>query len=797
MGGLVLAFVLGSCSASGVTEIVIETDTDFVPGTELARVEWELRSNLEDPLLPRPVFELPTGYTDLPLTLTATPESVLDAPLEVVARGYRPDGSLLVAQTRRTRFVPGASLVLRLELTRRCEDQTCDDDQTCETAGDEARCTTVEIDPSLVPPHRPGRPSGSAELCNGRDDDADGPVDEGFDLTSDPLHCDGCHQACPTIDGGNGAAVCVDGACGFRCDVRWGDCDGDPSNGCETALDEASACGGCDTSCVPPTSLCAATRDGAECVGFCSETTTECDSACVDTLVSQRHCGGCGRACVAPELGSAMCVGGECVTDCDAGAHACDGTCVSDTDVNFCAGDDLCSPCPTAAANVASVACVEQACVSTCEAGFADCDGDASTGCEAEPGGDDPRNCGECGIDCGYGTCTAGVCSNAVRSFAVGARHACAALEDGTVWCWGANELGQAAVRPSDPIGKPAFIMESVEPQMTFRSLDDTTSYIESNAPLSGISILFWGDDPRDEVVSPVPSRQVLASSMGLLPFDVGGGSGFLLDGGSTGTPPLELLGWGSRDFGAFADFISPGIGPIPVRRLETTNTPLAFSSLARGERVTCGRSGLSAFPDLRCWGTAPPGERIYTGNGTDRGGPSAEVITSPVAGARFAADSAFDVGYQSACAPFAEPGSASRFACWGLWDCGFSDREVLRPTEVAGPNTANTLNLSVGASQACGAQVGTGRMICWGRDFENPDPGGCRPTQTEPYPEYTDINRVQLGREFGCFLRGVGGSGNSGSLFCWGANREGQLGTGDSEPISGPRQVVFATPPG
>ena len=36
----------------------------------------------------------------------------------------------------------------------------------------------------------------SAEVCDGRDNDCDGMVDEGFDLTSDPRNCGACGTAC-------------------------------------------------------------------------------------------------------------------------------------------------------------------------------------------------------------------------------------------------------------------------------------------------------------------------------------------------------------------------------------------------------------------------------------------------------------------------------------------------------------------------------------------------------------------------------------------------------------------------
>jgi len=47
----------------------------------------------------------------------------------------------------------------------------------------------------------------SAEQCNGDDDDCDGEVDNGFDLTSDAAHCGACGQSC------GGGQSCVAGVC--------------------------------------------------------------------------------------------------------------------------------------------------------------------------------------------------------------------------------------------------------------------------------------------------------------------------------------------------------------------------------------------------------------------------------------------------------------------------------------------------------------------------------------------------------------------------------------------------------
>ncbi len=47
----------------------------------------------------------------------------------------------------------------------------------------------------------------ATELCNGRDDDCDGNIDDGFDLQSDPANCGTCGFACNT------GFTCVSGGC--------------------------------------------------------------------------------------------------------------------------------------------------------------------------------------------------------------------------------------------------------------------------------------------------------------------------------------------------------------------------------------------------------------------------------------------------------------------------------------------------------------------------------------------------------------------------------------------------------
>jgi len=115
-------------------------------------------------------------------------------------------------------------------------------------------------------------PSELGEQCNGLDEDCDGEVDEGFDLTTNLLHCGRCDNPCRAD---NAETACVDGACQVHgCLEGFGDLDGQA--GCEYRCPAFPAgpedCNGYDDDCdgavdeqlaPPPRGLCRTTRDTA------------------------------------------------------------------------------------------------------------------------------------------------------------------------------------------------------------------------------------------------------------------------------------------------------------------------------------------------------------------------------------------------------------------------------------------------------------------------------------------------------------------------------------------------------
>lgn len=72
------------------------------------------------------------------------------------------------------------------------------------------------------------------------------------DLQSDPWNCGACGVVCMESYAGSAREIgqCIYGSCVYECAVGWGDCNGDPSDSCETNLrSDPTNCGGCGVHC--------------------------------------------------------------------------------------------------------------------------------------------------------------------------------------------------------------------------------------------------------------------------------------------------------------------------------------------------------------------------------------------------------------------------------------------------------------------------------------------------------------------------------------------------------------------
>jgi hypothetical protein len=249
---------------------------------------------------------------------------------------------------------------------------------------DDADATVRDVDDGGCPPDR----TRCGTLC--------------ADTRVDLQHCGGCGRACALNQ------TCDDGTC--VCAPGTGDCDGVPSNGCETDLSTSTEhCGRCNNRCVAQPNSMPACVAGT-CAPRCMTDFADCDgqetNGCeVDTRTDLQHCGGCGVACPQRPNAMATCRMGACGIACLSGFGDCDGVAANGCEEALQTSSLHCGSCSNPCSS--GRACEGGTCATaaSCMGSRVNCSGvcvDLTS---------DPRHCGRCGNPCGMGqTCVSGSC---------------------------------------------------------------------------------------------------------------------------------------------------------------------------------------------------------------------------------------------------------------------------------------------------------------------------------------------------------------------------------------------------
>lgn len=233
-----------------------------------------------------------------------------------------------------------------------------------------------------------------------------------------PVNCGTCGHACSLA---NATTGCAAGACSIAsCNAGYGDCNHDPSDGCEAALNTSAICGACGMVCTTGMHCASGT-----CVTSCPSGTTSCTASgvCADTVRDPTNCGACGTACPLAANALVTCSSGACGYTCSTGYADCDGVASNGCETNLNTDVANCGSCRQRCNLPNSTAvCTDGVCaMGTCAVGFGDCDGNPANGCEVNITSS-VFSCGTCNNTCSLTNAMAGAvlvhapCLHALRA---------------------------------------------------------------------------------------------------------------------------------------------------------------------------------------------------------------------------------------------------------------------------------------------------------------------------------------------------------------------------------------------
>ncbi|MEC7750442.1 MAG: hypothetical protein VX405_02930 [Myxococcota bacterium] len=340
-----------------------------------------------------------------------------------------------------------------------------------------------------------------------------------------------------------------------------------------------------------------------------------------------------------------------------------------------------------------------------------------------------------------------------VLQVAVADGHTCALHGEGIVSCWGVNWAGQLGVGRAP---------NSREPQVV-EGLGGVTeiaaSYHQTCAIGPELGLRCWGWNDFGQVGEPT-GRKVRN------PYDPevddGAHQPVGLYVGKFSVCSLGLDGrifcWGMNPFGILGRARSGGIIP-QATPMETSRRFLAVNG---GHRHSCG---VGIDRKAYCWGINPDGQ---IGDGT------VSVAFTPKRAGTLTGVEAISAGGRHSCAVLQN----GDLYCWGdnqqrQLGLGVTDEKVPSPSLVNG--LPPVIQVATGLDTTCAVDQDQ-ILSCWGADNYG-QTGQVQGAQTRSLPSQvpglTGVTQVAMWSRTVCAVTGAG------QLYCWGDNRQGQVGDG------------------
>jgi alpha-tubulin suppressor-like RCC1 family protein len=413
---------------------------------------------------------------------------------------------------------------------------------------------------------------------------------------------------------------------------------------------------------------------------------------------------------------------------------------------------------------------------------------DAGAVCEASLCGDacvdlqtDDSNCGKCGVACSAASCYRAKCGgNAVAQLTAGAEHACALLQAGDVWCWGADDQGQilgpadAATCPLGPCrpqpvaipGLPNAVQISAAGDQTCAVDDDGGVWCWGSNAAGGLGHKATGDPTcttPDASVPCNPQPTAVAGLPGPATSVASGGAGFACALVSTG-----VYCWGDDTYAELGPAGTIGV-PSPTPQFATGGA----STVAAGFAHVCAVGAGS----LSCWGSNTEGELGHPAGVGDQTCAGAIPCDSSPHVLNLTGVTRLHPGSHASC--FETIGGVY---CVGANDVGQlglgSDVPTSSPTLALETVTPTPLSLDFGSTTVCAITSSAG-LFCWGDDETHQTAASTSTSCTAGVAcvpggssvALTNVAEV-IASTYATFART-----SDGRVWAWGNNGAGQLG--------------------
>ncbi len=376
--------------------------------------------------------------------------------------------------------------------------------------------------------------------------------------------------------------------------------------------------------------------------------------------------------------------------------------------------------------------------------------GDADGGSDTNGNGSTTDECGECEVMCVDGECVEAV------SLSAGGFHTCAIVDDGRLACWGSNQERQLGRSDGSSQGEPAFVdgLESVE--------EVSAGWWYTCAIANSDQLRCWGHNAEGQLGigssgEPIVQPQSVSGVNSAQQVAAGHSHGCAVhDGGAVSC-------WGAAYDGQLGHGESGtdvGLSPQSVEGIDGSST---VTDLSAGWSF----SAAIVSGELRMWG-----DNEYQ----KLGRPGDEYEPTPVvAEVHDGVPTFVSAGWHHSCAVF----DGEEVRCWGSNESGQLGHDSSDSEEfVVDLPVHSSVEVDAGWGAHSCAMSNLG-LYCWGNnDSGQLGGGGGLDEVVRQAVEVFDepMADVAVGHSHSCGLK------ESGEVYCWGSNSQGQLGVGESQ---------------